>query len=338
MKEISSHKVICILFLAICVLVGVSLGIGLDRGVAAAVTGGLLGGVFAILVILIDLSLRGVTIKTFSFGTVGLLIGLLCGWLVTRLPFFEAGWLQQFEEAGQVFNLAILLAFGFIGMMLALRSRREEFSLLIPYVRFRQDSLQEAPLLLDAGIIIDGRVDRLCETGFIGVSLVVPRFVLDELQGLSESRTESKRIQGSRGLEHLKALQSNGALDVTIYEDESKETSPEAKLAELARRLNARILAVDPGVTKVARLKGVSVLNIHELASALKVVMEAGDEVELHLIKAGKDEGQAVGYLTDGTMVVVNRGAEWIGSRQKVIIGSSMQTSSGRLFFADLAK
>ena len=338
MSKAGPQKILRILFLCATILVGVSAALGSAITWKHAFVGALLGAIFGGFVFLVDLFLRGVTIKGFSFGTVGLLIGLLCAWLVTRIQFFQSGWLQRFEEAGEIFNLAIFLGFGFLGMMLALRSKREEFSLLIPYVRFRQDSLHEVPILLDSNIIIDGRVDQLCQTGFIGGSLIVPQFVLDELQLLADSANESKRVPGKRGLENLKNLQENDGIEVAIYDgDTFSENTVDAKLTELGQQLNARILTNDANLAKVARLKGVTVLNLNELAVALKPKLSAGDELDLQLIREGKDDHQAVGYLGDGTMIVVNHAFKLIGTRQKIIITSEVQTNSGRIVFANLA-
>lgn len=336
MKSSDSQKLIRIVFFAATTLMGISVAMGVELSLKMAVIGGVLGAGFSLIVFLVDLSLRDVSIKGFSFGTVGLLIGLLCAWLVTRIQFFEAGWLRQFEEVGQIFDLAIYLGFGFIGMMLALRSKREEFSLLIPYVRFRQDSLQDVPILVDSNIIIDGRIEKLCDTGFVGQTLIVPQFVLDELQLLSDSSDESKRVPGRRGLENLKRLQGSERIDVSIYDDSPSESTVDAKLAALAHQINARILTNDANLAKVARLKGVTVLNLNELSEALKCRVEPGDLLELELIKEGKESQQAVGYLGDGTMIVVNQAADRIGKRSKVVVTSAMQTNTGRLIFADL--
>lgn len=248
--------------------------------------GAILGVGFASAVIVLDILLRQFTIRTFSHGTFGLLIGLLCAWLVTRV-FFEAGWAEQFPLAGSIFNLAVFLGFGFIGVMLALRSKREEFSLLIPYVRFRQDALQDLPTLLDTNIIIDGRIPGICKAGFLGGSLVVPRFVLEELQKMADSTDDMKRSRGRRGLDQL---------------------------------------------------KGLSVLNLNELALALKPIVSTGDELDLELIKEGRDDHQAVGYLADGTMIVVNHAKRFIGTMQTVVVAGAVQTSAGRLIFAELKK
>ncbi len=335
MHQSVSLNVIRTFFVVVATAIGVSISMGesLNLGWLGALCG--LG--FGLFVVIVDLSLRNFSIRGFSTGTFGLLIGLLCAWLVTRIGFFQSGWIVQFPLAAEIFNLAVYLGFGFIGMMLAIRSKREEFSLLIPYVRFRQDSLQELPILLDSNVIIDGRVPGLCSTGFLGGSLIVPRFVLDELQALGDSSDELKRSRGKRGLECLKRMQANDRLSVEIHEDESSNgDSVDARLIELGSRMGARILTNDANLAKVARLKDVSVLSVNELAMAVKPTVAPGDELDLELVKEGKDEHQAVGYLPDGTMIVVNQGITHLGSTRSVVVAGAVQTSAGRLIFAEL--
>ena len=332
-------NVIRMFFLLLSSFVGVfvALGESPENWWFAGWFGAIIGLGFASVVIVLDIMLRHVSIRTFSHGTFGLLVGLLCAWLVTRIGFFESGWVEQFELAGSIFNLAIFLGFGFIGVMLAMRSKREEFSLLIPYVRFRQDALQDLPTLLDTNVIIDGRVPGICAAGFLGGSLVVPRFVLDDLQHLADSPDELKRSRGKRGLDGLNRMQSSDDLEVTIHDETFQQgLSSDAKMVELADSLNARILTNDANLGKVARLKGIVVLSINELAVALRPIVSPGDELELELVKEGKDEHQAVGYLPDGTMIVVNRGKPHIGTRQPVVVAGAVQTSAGRLIFAEL--
>ncbi len=301
--------------------------------------GAIVGLGFASILIVLDIMLRLLTFRSFSHGTFGLLIGFLCAWLVTRIGIFEAGWGEQFPLAGSIFNLAMFLGFGFIGVMLALRSKREEFSLLIPYVRFRQDSLQDLPTLLDTNIIIDGRIPGICEAGFLGGSLVVPRFVLEELQKMADSSDEVKRSRGRRGLDALNAMKATGKIEITVR-DESFENglSFDAKMVQLADLMDARILTNDANLGKVARLKGLSVLNLNELSLALKPIVSPGDELALELVKEGRDEHQAVGYLPDGTMIVVNHARRHIGSQQLIVVAGAVQTSAGRLIFAELKK
>ncbi len=332
-------NVIRMFFLLLGSFIGVSVALGEARENwwFAGWTGAILGLGFASFMIVLDVMLRGVTIRSFSHGTFGLLIGFLCAWLVTRIGFFEAGWVEQFELAGNIFNLAIFLGFGFLGVMLALRSKREEFSLLIPYVRFRQDSLQDLPTLLDTNIIIDGRIHGICEAGFLGGSMIVPRFVLNELQKMADSSDEMKRSRGKRGLDCLNRMQSSDGIEVIINDDTfSSGLSGDSRMVELADELNGRILTNDANLGKVAKIKDIPVLNLNELALALRPIVSPGDDLELELVKGGKDDHQAVGYLPDGTMIVVNQGKRFMGTTQAVVVAGAVQTSAGRLIFAEL--
>jgi uncharacterized protein YacL len=323
-------------FVMLTTLLGISIALG--QGPNHGWIGALAGLIFGLLILALDLALRNFSIKGFSSGTFGLLVGLLCAWLVTRVGFFESGWAQQYEIARDIFELCTYLGLGFIGMMVALRSKRDEFSLVIPYVRFRQESVQDSPLLIDSNIIIDGRISRLCATGFLNGPLIVPRFVLDEVQEMADSGDPIRRDRGNRGLEALSQLRkATSKIEVVIHEDSpTDETTVDGKLTELARVLGARLLTTDSSLSKVARLQNVTILNLNELAQAMRPTVAPGDEIELTLVKEGKDEHQAVGYLSDGTMIVVNQAVGKIGSTQAVVVAGSVQTSAGRLIFAEL--
>lgn len=300
-------------------------------------TGGIYGGIFGLSILLIDFALRNFTIRGFSAGTFGLLIGMICAQLIVWTGVFEGPWMDKFAIGGHVFGLGLFIGFGYLGMMLALRTKRDEFSLIIPYVRFRQDSVHDQSMLIDTNVIIDGRLLKLCKTGFLSGSLIVPQFVLDELQALSDSADEAKRDKGKRGLECLRQMHDAPELEVIINDDSVvNKTEVDAKLVDLAQRLGARLLTNDSGLAKVARLQKVTVLLLSELALAMRPIVSPGDEVELHLVKEGRDEHQAVGYLPDGTMIVVNRAVELIGSMQWVVVAGAVQTSAGRLIFAEL--
>ena len=332
-------NVVRMFFLILASFIGVSVALGEnpENHWYAAWFGSVFGLGFASLMIVLDVMLRHVTIRAFSYGTFGLLIGLLCAWLVTSIEFFESGWVEQFPLAANIFNLAMFLGFGFLGVMLALRSKREEFSLLIPYVRFRQDALQDLPILLDTNVIIDGRIPGISAAGFMGGTLVVPRFVLEELQKMADSNDDLKRARGKRGLDSLNRMKSVDGMEVEINDEELRSgLSSDGKMVELADILGARILTNDSNLGKVARLKGLVVLNLNELAMALHPVVSPGDELELELVKEGKDDHQAVGYLPDGTMIVVNQGKPLIGTTQPVVVAGAVQTSAGRLIFAEL--
>jgi uncharacterized protein YacL len=322
-------------FVLLSTLLGISLALG--QGANYGWIGALVGLFFGLLVLVIDLGLRNFSIKGFSSGTFGLLIGLLCAWLITNIGIFEAGWMQQYTLATEIFRLAMYLGLGFVGMMVALRSKREEFSLVIPYVRFRQEAVQDQPLLVDSSVIIDGRIPRLFASGFLSGPLSVPRFVLEELQALADDDHDIRSARGKRGLECLAQLRKSPQIELSINEeDPHSETGADAKLIELARLSGARLLTNDSNLAKVAKLQNASVLSLGDLAQAMRPTVAPGDEIELNLVKEGKDDHQAVGYLPDGTMIVVNQAVKKIGTTQGVVVAGAVQTSAGRLIFAEL--
>ena len=182
-----------------------------------------------------------------------------------------------------------------------------------------------------------GRIAGICATGFLSSSLVVPRFVLEELQRLADSADTLKRERGRAALDRLQHMQSDPALSVTIHESESAGLIPvDTRLLQTAKLLDARLLTNDSNLCALARLQGVSVLNLHDLTRALRPALAAGEALDIALVKEGRDAHQAVGYLPDGTMVVVNHARQHIGKTVPVIVASTLQTSAGRLFFADL--
>ena len=299
-------------------------------------TGGLLGILLAGVVIGLDVLLRDLSLRSFSTATIGLMIGILCAWLINTIP-----WDQQWSEDKRLtvvaVKLGIYLTLGFIGTSLALRSNRQEFSLLIPYVRFRNEGIIQQPLLVDTNIIIDGRIPGICATGFLGGTLIIPRFVLDELHFLADSSEPVKRDRGRRGLACLEDLQKTNGLEVTIHDDYMPaEKLVDTKLMQLAKSLDARLLTNDANLGRVAQLQGITVLNLNQLAQSMRQIINTGDELDIALVKEGKDDHQAVGYLPDGAMIVVNHAKDRIGSAVTVIVGSSLQTSAGRLIFAEL--
>ena len=282
-----------------------------------------------------DRLLKGITLRTFSSATFGLLLGLLFSRLLIASDVLR----NTSEDTRWMVGLAVYATFGYIGMMLAIRSNRDEFSLIIPYVRFRQTAVQDAPLLVDTNIIIDGRIEELCLTGFLSGSLVVPRFVLEELQRLADSADPIKRERGRRGLDTLNQMQKSSELSITIHDSLSEvETPVDTRLVQLSKMLQARLLTNDGNLCKIARLQGVSVLNLHDLSNALRPSVSTGDELEIALVKEGRDAHQAVGYLPDGTMIVVNQARNQLGKTVNVTIAGTLQTTAGRLFFAELTK
>jgi uncharacterized protein YacL len=326
-------KLVRITFVLVCLLLGISLSLGNGgKGIWVGAIGGLgFGG----LLVLVDMLLKNFTIRSFSSGTFGLMIGVLCAWLITQIPGLPT--IEGQEEIRRALLVMLYAALSYIGIVLALRSNRQEFSLIIPYVRFRNEGVMRQPLLIDTNIIIDGRLPAICQTGFLDGTLIVPRFVLDELHLLADSGDTIKRERGRRGLDCLEALKQIPNLEITVHDDyQSQEKMVDTKLIQLSKLLDARILTNDANLGRVAQLQGVAILNLNHLAQSMRPILAIGDEVELTLVKEGKDEHQAVGYTPDGAMIVVNHARDRIGSTTTVIVSSALQTSAGRLIFAEL--
>ena len=291
------------------------------------------GAAFGLMVVLGDRLVNGISLRIFSSATFGLLVGFIFARLLLSSRILAVA----SPQTQWVCGLIVYATFSYLGMMLAIRSNRDEFALIIPYVRFRESTVQDAPLLIDSNIIIDGRIASICATGFLSGSLVVPRFVLEELQRLADSGDALKRERGRAALDRLQQMQSDPALSVTIHESESAGSIPvDTRLLQTAKLLDARLLTNDSNLCALARLQGVPVLNLHDLSKALRPALAAGEALDIALVKEGRDAHQAVGYLPDGTMVVVNHARQHIGKTVPIVVASTLQTSAGRLFFADL--
>jgi len=317
------------LFLAFAACVG---AIWAERTGQFVWVGVSIGGVFGLATILIDRLLKGFRLRAFSSATFGLLLGLVFATLLRASHILD----YAPERAAWTVYTVVYCFFGYLGMMLAVRSNRDEFALLIPYVRFRQQSVQEKPLLVDTNIIIDGRIAAICASGFLHAPLIVPRFVLEELQRLADSNDALKRERGRRGLATLSTMQASEDLGLSIHESDTTTTEAvDMQLIRLARMLEARLVSNDLALCQIARLQKIGVLNLNELATALQARYVSGEELDLHLVKEGRDQHQAVGYQPDGTMVVVNHARHLIGQRVLVIISSLIQTGTGRLVFAE---
>lgn len=318
----------------------VSLSTGIIAGLGVA-------GVF----IWIESLMKGFTLRGFSTATFGLGVGLLCAWLLTRVQIsnlLEIAFRDQLEsrENSEVLVNALRLAIdvtlfaslGFLGAVLSLRGNRDDFAFIIPYVRFRQDASTGQPVVLDPDAVIDGRVPGILRSGFLHGRLIVPRFVLDELQAMADSGSTGQRHRGQRGLDCLDAMQKASDIQITIH-DSRNSSVPEtlnARLIECARLLSARLMTTDENLAKVARLQGVDVLSIQELDDALKPTVAVGQRLRIALVRTGKEEHQGVGYLPDGTMIVVNHAVSKIGSTVDALVVSTLQTAGGTMVFAEL--
>jgi uncharacterized protein YacL len=230
--------------------------------------------------------------------------------------------------------LGIILVYLSISVVL---TTRDDFRLVIPYVEFARQVRGARPLLLDTSVLVDGRFEDLGRTGIVDAPVIVAQFVIDELQALADSDDRQKRERGRRGLEVLQRLQSNPYVDLEIEELRAEGRSVDRALVEVAKADRFRIVTTDSGLERVAQINGVACLNLNALAGALRSGQAAGQELRLAIVKRGEAPHQGVGFLEDGTMVVVDHGAPLVGSSAEVVVTNTVQTSAGRLVFARLA-
>jgi uncharacterized protein YacL len=299
----------------------------------SGVVGVFFGFLFGMLLIGIDEMLKGFSLRAFSAVTFGLLLGMCVAMLIDNSGLFEHA-----EPAQRwLIRLGLFLGFGYIGIILAMRSNKEDFSLIIPYVRFRPQSQPDSLILLDTSVVIDGRVADLIEAHFLEGLIVVPRFVLKEIQQIADSTDAIKRARGRRGLEMLNRIQRNTEAEVRIHEgDFPEEKEVDAKLIRLARNLNAKLYTNDYNLSKIAELQKISYVNLHEVAKCLKVILLPGEVLRLKIVREGKDKGQGIGYMPDGTMVVIQNGHSHIGEQVEAEVQSLLQTGAGIIVFAEM--
>src|SRR5215813_8695591 len=325
-----------ILFLMLCTCGGYAVSqvrpeyVGLHFG---GMVGMVIGFGFGWLMIAIDEMLKGFSLRAFSATTFGLLLGTLVALLIDRSGLFE----KVDETTRWLVRLGLFLSFGYIGIVLAMRSNKEDFSLIIPYVRFAPQNKPDNLLLLDTSVVIDGRVADLIEANFIEGLIVVPRFVLRELQQVADSNDPIKRARGRRGLEILNRIQRNTRNEVRIHDgDFADEQEVDSKLIRLARNLGAKLYTNDYNLGKIAELQSVNYVNLHEMAKSMRVVLLPGEMLSLKIVREGKDKGQGVGYLPDGTMVVVNNAQSAVGQQVEAQVQSVLQTGAGIMVFAEM--
>jgi uncharacterized protein YacL len=294
----------------------------------------MIGFGFGGLLIAVDEMLKGFSLRAFSATTFGLLLGTAVAALIDRSGLFDN---VDDEATRWLVRLGLFLSFSYIGIILAMRSNKEDFSLIIPYVRFAPRNKPDNLLLLDTSVIIDGRIADLIEANFLEGIIVVPRFVLKELQQVADSADAIKRARGRRGLEMLNRIQRNQRNEVKIHDgDFPEEKEVDAKLVRLARNLNAKLFTNDYNLSRIAELQNVSHVNLHEMAKSLRLVLLPGEQLSLRVVREGKDKGQGVGYLPDGTMVVVNNARHLVGQQVDAQVQSMLQTGAGVIVFADL--
>lgn len=322
-----------IFFLVLCMIAGYAVSQIRPEMIGAGSTGLIIGFGFGGLLIAVDEMLKGFSLRTFSSVTFGLLLGSIISLLLNSSGLFV--WAD--EQQSWLIRLGTFLAFSYIGILLAMRSNKEDFSLIIPYIRFARQNQPEDLLLLDTSVIIDGRILDLIKIGLIDGVAVIPRFVLRELQQLSDSADPIKRERGRRGLEMLNRLQKQSASQVKIHEaDVLEETETDAKLVKLARTLNAKLFTNDYNLAQVAKLQSVHYVSVTELARVMKPTVVTGDIFELKIVREGRENGQGTGYLPDGTLVVVSKGDQLIGETVPIRITNQVQTGAGVILFAEV--
>jgi len=322
-----------IFFVILSVIIGFQVGSFVQAGGANFSTLGALAGFsMSIIIIILEFTMRKVSVRGLSSAVFGLLFGLIMAKLVSdTLSLISL-------DKNLVYSLRVVLTlvFCYLGMITAMRGR-DEFNIVVPYVKFSRQDQNDEIILLDTSVIIDGRIADICKTGFLDGKFIVPRFVLKELQQIADSSDSLRRERGRRGLDILGKLQKSANIDVKIHNDDFEDIKEvDLKLVKLAKVLSAKIFTNDYNLNKVSEIQGIRVLNVNELANALRPVVLPGEIIEIRLIKEGKEYNQGVGYLEDGTMIVVDNGRRLIGQNVHVVVGSVLQTAAGRMIFGKL--
>ena len=286
----------------------------------------------AVVVIVLDVVFRRKDISVISAVFLGLVVGLIVAALLG--PVVDMYGTLVPDRVRDVIKIGVAVVAAYLAVSLILQTK-DDFRFLIPYVEFSKQQKGGRPLLLDTSVIIDGRIADIAETRFIDSPIVVPRFVLRELQAIADSADKLKRDRGRRGLDILNRMQTTPGVDITI--EDAPDVLPAGEvdqlLVSLALRVTGRIVTIDYNLNKVAKLSGVEVLNINDLANALKSTVLPGTQLEINILRVGQEEGQGVGYLEDGTMVVIEDGKDQIGKTVAITVTNVIQKSAGRIIF-----
>lgn len=320
-----------VFFIIVCSLVGFQLGgvYSTMSGRELALVGLGIGIAGALVIIIVEVLMRRVSITGLSAAVFGLIFGLIMALLLS----FALNMVPMTETLRSSLRVILMLIFCYLGMVIAMRGK-DEFNLVIPYVRLTRQDVGTELIILDTSVIIDGRIADISQTKFIEGRFLIPRFVLKELQQIADSKDGLKRNRGRRGLEILSKIQKNPHIDVRIHEEDFPDlVEVDAKLIKLATVLNAKVFTNDFNLSKVAELQGIKVLNINELANALKPIVLPGEMLEVKVVKEGKEYNQGIGYLDDGTMIVVENGKHLLGQAVKTTVTSVLQTTAGRMIF-----
>lgn len=324
--------VIFVRILFVFIFTGMGYALGGDNSLVYGIVGFTLG----LLIVLFEIFARRISLKGLSSAVFGILLGLLLAWVFSetldRFPLPKDFSVETLENI----KLLVTLIFIYLGLTLGIKGR-DNFNLVIPYVKFKRQELREEAIVVDTSSIIDGRILDIVKTKFIEAKFIIPRFVLNELHALADSTDHMKRQKGKRGIEILHSLKKEPNIEIEIVDQNAEDIkSVDEKIVKLTQDLDAKVLTTDYNLNRIAQLQGVKVLNINDLANALKPTFIAGQRFSLKLIKEGKEHNQAVGYLEDGTMVVVENARKFIGRTVNIEVTSVLQSSSGRIVFTKL--
>ena len=304
----------------------------------------ILGVMGAFLIIVVDMVWPRKSLRALAGILFGLLAGMLVAYVFSMAVDFAAAVYIAEPEKIKWFGTLQFIKFmvGAVACYLTISfvmQTKDDFRFVIPYVEFSRQTKGARPFLLDTSVIIDGRIADICQTGIVESEVTVPRFILQELQAIADSADRLKRKRGRRGLDILNAMQTDKNIDLVIRDMDfaaDVHRTVDEMLVEAAERIDARIVTNDYNLNKIARLRGVEVININDLANALKPVFLPGEGLKLRIVKPGEGAGQGVGYLDDGTMVVVEQARNLVGKTVSITVTSALQTSAGRLVFGKL--
>lgn len=335
-------RTIRLFFLLLCLVGGWLISYTVPEWDAYRWVGVFIGAGVGILVILVDILLKGFSLRGLSALTFGLFVGWVCAHLIATSPFFDIpldvkdDFHLLLTQNMYLVRLALYVILMYLGAVIALRGR-DEFNLVIPYVRFVPHGVDVPLVVVDTSALIDGRLVGICQSRFMGYGIVVPRFVIDELQNIADSKEPVRQARGRKGIEVLNQLREMEHLDLRINESTvDNRQRVDAKLVFLAQSLKAKLLTTDYNLAQIAEFHNIEWLNLNALAKAMSPDLMVGDNLEIKLTKAGKDPGQAVGYLNDGSMVVVAEARRLIGQTVSVSVDSLIPSAGGKMIFARL--
>ena len=297
---------------------------------------GMVGLTLSIMVV--DVLVPRKRVEVISAVYFGLLIGVLLTYLLNQAlqPFFN----QYFDKEGDAFSaLATLISILILPYLCItfLLQTKDQFRFVIPYVEFSRELKGGRPLILDSSALIDGRIADVVDTNIIDSEFIVPDFILQEVQDVADSQDKIRKSRGRRGLDIMKRLQQDPKVDVKVHSSpDEREKTVDQRLVELSKELNGRLVTNDVNLNKLAGVQGVDVINLNDVANSLKPRFIPGEHLRIRIIKEGEGPGQGVGYLDDGTMVVVDQGTREMGHEVDTVVTSVLQNSAGRMIFSKL--